>query len=55
MIKATAATLDGDSPFVVSCHRHLGLASGGADGKTGFGRRSPAKVPQAWQAAGWCD
>ena len=37
MVKATAATLDGDSPLVVSCHRHLGLASGGADGKTGFG------------------
>ena len=45
MIKATAATLDGDSPLVVSCHRHPGLASGVADGKTGFGRRSPAKVP----------
>src|ERR1700741_441210 len=45
MLKATAATLDGDSPIVVSCHRPLGLASGGADGKTGFGCRSPAKVP----------
>lgn len=45
MIKAHPATLDGDSPIVVSCHRHLGLASGVADGKTGFGRRSPAKVP----------
>ncbi len=48
MIKATAATLDGDSPLVVSCHRHLGLASGVADGKTGFrppvSRQGPASL-----------
>ena len=36
MVKATKATLDGDSSLVVSCHRHLGLASGVADGKTGL-------------------
>ena len=48
MLKATSATLDGDSPVVVSCHRHLGLASGGADGKTGLGppvsRQGPASL-----------
>ena len=55
MVKATAATLDADSPLVVSCHRHPGLASGGADGKTGLELPVSAKVPQAWQAAGGCD
>ena len=54
--KATSATLDGDSPDVVSCHRHPGLASGVADGKTGLeppvsrqGSVRPGKP------AGWCD
>lgn len=48
MLKATSATLDGDSPDVLSCHRHLGLASGGADGKTGLelpvSRQGPASL-----------
>ena len=36
MTKPTSPRLDGDSLLVVSCHRHPGLASGVADGKTGF-------------------
>ena len=56
MVKATAATLDGDSPVVVSCHRHLGLASGVADGKTGLwspvSRQGPVRPGMP---AGWCD
>ena len=55
MIKATSATLDGDSPDVVSCHRHLGLASGVADGKTGHWPPVSRQGPVAWQATGWCD
>jgi 5-methylcytosine-specific restriction endonuclease McrA len=51
MLKALTATLDGDSPLVVSCHRHLGLASGVADGKTGlFGPPVSRQGRIAWQA-----
>ena len=53
MIKALAATLDGDSPSVVSCHRHPGLASGVADGKTGFSAAGlPPRFREARQAGG---
>ena len=53
MLKATSATLDGDSPDVVSCHRHPGLASGVADGKTGLTAAGlPPRFREARQAGG---
>jgi 5-methylcytosine-specific restriction endonuclease McrA len=53
MIKPCLATLDGDSPSVVSCHRHPGLASGVADGKTGFSAAGlPPRFREARQAGG---
>ena len=55
MIKPTAATLDGDSPVVVSCHRHLGLASGVADGKTGLLPPVSRQGSASLASGGWCD